>query len=109
MRYALRSGMTLTEYWDSTDRDLLNFVMAANERRSDEIEQGWDYARHIMWAVLQPNSKSEIKMSRIIRLKRDGPVIAEITPYQQQELDKWSEECDEDMPLVDWDGNPINK
>lgn len=48
-------------------------------------------------------------MSRIIRLKRDGPVVAEITPYQQQELDKWSEECDEDMPLVDWDGNPINK
>jgi hypothetical protein len=112
MMYAIKNGMSLTEFWDSTNRDLFNYILATNDKRSEEIELGWDYARHIMWAMLQPNSKEAIKVSSIIRLKRDGPIVPELTPYEKQELAKWSTKCDQDMidagaTLVDWDENPI--
>ena len=100
--------MTITEFYECQPRDVYIFLDAMYENKQDRIEQEWDYTRMIMWSNLQPNSKDPIRFSSIIRLKRDGAMVAEISPYEQQELDRWSEECDEDMPLVDWDGNPIN-
>ena len=100
--------MTITEFYECQPRDVYIFLDAMYENKQDRIEQEWDYTRQVMWAIFQKDNTQELKPSRFIRLKRDGPMVAEITPYQQQELDRWSEECDEDMPLVDWDGNPIN-
>ncbi len=106
--------MSVSEFWESTYRDIFNFIQAYNDKRFESLEDGWDYVRHIMWASMQPNSKEEIKVSSIIRLKRDGPSTKVLTPYEKQELAKWSAKCDEEMIrdgaiLVDWDGNPINK
>lgn len=104
--------MSVSEFWESTYRDIFNFIKAYNDKREFDIEQGWDYTRHIMWASMQPNSTKEIKVSSIIRLKRDGPIRKELSGYEQQELDKWSAQCDEEMKesgfvLVDWDGNVV--
>ena len=108
MRICFKHGMSVSEFWQCTYRDIFNFVKAHNDDRADKIEQAWDYVRHIMWSNMQPNSTKEIKVSRIIRLKRDGAMIPEISTYDQQELDRWSDDCDAEMNLVDWDGNPIN-
>jgi hypothetical protein len=99
--------MSVSEFYECEFVEVCIFLEERSAANAEREQQEWDYVRHIMWSNLQPNASKEIKISSIIRLKRDGAMFKELTPYEQQELDRWSEACDEGMDLVDWDGNPI--
>lgn len=92
----MRYGMTAQEFYDSTPRELSLFFEAKRERMEFEIEQGWDYVRYVMMGALMPYSKKAIKPQDVMKLKRDGRML-HLTPWEQQEMDRWAREQDEIM------------
>lgn len=91
--------MSISDYWDSTPRDLFNFIQAGRERMEFEIEQGYDNTRRIMWAVYQSMNGGHTKPQDFIRLSRDQPVKV-LDPFEKQELEEWSRQCDAEMGLI---------
>lgn len=96
MRTALKLGMTVSEYYECTDRDLYNFVRARYELINEDREQMWDYSRHIMWASLAGMTGKPDSPTKVIRLKRDGKEV-ELTPYLKQEISEWSKKMDAEI------------
>lgn len=96
MRTALRFGMSLTEYYEATDRDVYNFIRAGYERLNEDREQMWDYTRHVMWSQMASMTGKPKEPKNVMQLGRDG---IEITPYQKQELREWSKRMDKEMGL----------
>lgn len=96
MDYCIRFGMTVSEFWQCRPIDSHLFLKARIAARNDEVEQGWDYTRHEMWAAIKPHVEKDLKPHQLIRLKRDGKEI-DLTPYDAQELKKWNEEMDKQM------------
>lgn len=104
--------MTVTEFWESEPIDVFVFLEVRSKAMREREQQEWDYVRHIMVGSMQPYSERPLKYTDIMRLDRDGKHIPELTPYEKQELARWSARCDQEMidsgaTLVDWHGNPI--
>ena len=98
MRLALKLGMSLSEYYESTDRDLHNFIQAGLERQNEEYELAWNVARHEMWASIAPHTKETITPARLVPMK--GDVVAkEMTPFEKQWLAEWEAEQDKEMNI----------
>ncbi len=105
--------MNVADFWQYEPIDIFIFLEERSNAKREEEQQQWDYVRHIMVAAMQPYSEEKIKFSDIIGLDRDGVKSKELSPFEKQELKRWSAKCDEEMirdgaVLVDWDGNPIN-
>lgn len=92
----MRYGMTAAEFYDSTPRELSLWIEAQREKLEFEIEQGWDYVRHVMLGAMMPYSKKVLRPGDVIKLQRDRRV-AGLSAWEQQELDRWSDEQDEAM------------
>lgn len=99
--------MSIAEFYKCTNRELFIFIAARSEALKEERIHSWDIARHMMWASIQPHVEKKMKPSDLIRIETDT-ITPDLSGYEKQEIDRWSEKCDEGMPLVDWDGNPIN-
>lgn len=99
MRIAIKFGMSIEEFYDCSNRELDNYLLAKSEAKRDEIEQAWDFTRHIMYAAIQPHNEKQIKPRDLIKLDRDGNRL-ELSPYENQELKKWNAKMDEGMTLV---------
>lgn len=99
-REAVRYGMTLSEFYDSTPRDLAIYLAGKREALEFEIEQGWDYVRHVMYAALSPYTPkgSSLKPEGLITLQRDkerkhGPT----SEWMKQRLKEWEAQMDAEM------------
>lgn len=106
--------MSPSEFWECEPIDVFIFLEERSGAVRDREQQEYDYVRRLMVAAMQPYSETPIKYTDVIRLDRDGPEVKELTPFERQELARWSAKCDEEMEangmiLVDWHGNPINK
>jgi NADP-dependent 3-hydroxy acid dehydrogenase YdfG len=88
--------MSLSDFYDASPRDTYNIIKASQEKQEQEYEHSWDVTRHIMWAAITPHITKKIKVTDLIRLKRDGLII-ELDPYDKQQLDEWDRMCDEEM------------
>ena len=100
MTYALKCGMSLTEYYDSTPRDLYYFIKAANERREEDIEQTYDNTRRIMWASIAAMAGDKVPgIEKLIPLKRDKANQIELTPFVKQRIKSMSAEMDNEMGI----------
>ncbi len=96
MRTALKFGMSLSEYYEATDRDVYNFIKAGFQRLEEEREQMWDYTRHIMWAQMASMTGKPKEPRNVMQLKRDK---VELTPYTEQEIREWSKRMDKEMGI----------
>lgn len=100
MRAAIKYGMTVTEFYDSTDRDIYNFITARIEKLDDEVQQQYENTRLIMWASIAAMNGNKLKPEQILKLKRDK-VDAEISGWTKQEVAKWNKLMDEGpMPII---------
>jgi hypothetical protein len=88
--------MTIKEFEDCSPRDTYNFILAGQEKHFENIEQGWDYARHIMWAAISAFGGNKKTAKQMWPLPKDKGV-AELSPFDKQELSKWDEAMDEEM------------
>lgn len=102
-REAVRYGMSLSEFYDSTPRDLAIYLSGRREALEFEIEQGWDYVRHIMFSALSPYTPkgSSLKPEGLITLQRDkekkhGPT----SEWMRQRIKEWEAQMDADMAQV---------
>jgi len=103
MQESVAAGMTLTEFYGATDREIYNFIIG----HSKNVDQVWNYVRHIMLASFIPWTEKgvELKPGQIISI----PSIDKehnLTPFekQQEELKKealkeWGRKLDE-IPIV---------
>ena len=98
--------MSIAEFYKCTNRELFIFIAARSEALKEERIHNWDIARNIMASAFRSQG-NDVKPRDLIRLDTDV-LTPDISGFEKQEIDKWSEKCDEGMPLVDWDGNPIN-
>jgi hypothetical protein len=99
MRLAIKFGMSISYFYDSTPRELYNFIRAKREALEERQEQELDYMRHVMWSSMVMHTTTKIKPDQILRLKRDGKQI-ELTPYLKQEVSKWEQEMDKEMGIL---------
>lgn len=104
--------MSVSEFWNCEPIDVFIFLEERSGAVRDREQQEWDYVRRLMVAVMQPYSKEQIRFADIVWLDRDGKQVKQLTPFEKQELEKWSAKCDQEMKdagfvLVDWDGNPV--
>ncbi len=98
---ALRFGLTLKEFYDSTPKDIHTYIEAKQKQQEFDIEQGWDYTRNIMLAQLASMGADKYKKPQdVMRLKRDGQRIVELTDEQKQQLKEWEEEMDKEMGII---------
>ncbi len=91
--------MSIDEYYESSNRELDNFLIAKSEAKKEELEQTWDFVRHQMWASVQPHIEKKLKVSDLIRLDRDAPKT-KLTEYTKQELKTLAAKLDKGMNLV---------
>lgn len=96
MRTAFKYGMSVSEYYECTARDVYNFIRAKIKGEEERHEQEWDYTRSIMWYTMMSMTGEPKSPDKVIRLKRDKKII-EITPFTQQEIDKWAAKMDKEM------------
>ncbi len=99
MRLAIKFGMSISDFYESTPRELYNFIRAKREAAEERHEQELDYMRHVMWSAMVMHTTTKIKPDQILRLKRDGKQI-ELTPYLKQEVSKWEQEMDREMGIL---------
>lgn len=91
--------MSIRDFYDASPRDTYNAVKAWQEAQELEYENTWDVTRHIMWASIAPHITKRIKVTDLVKLKRDRLNI-ELDPYDQQQLDEWERRQDEEMRLA---------
>lgn len=60
-----------------------------------EVEQGWDYTRHLMAAVISSMCKAT-RPDQIITLKRDGKKV-DLSGFEKQQLEDFNEALDEEL------------
>jgi len=94
MRLALKLGMTIREFYKSTERELYNFITAKVELQKEQRTHDWDVARHIMWSSIQPHSEKQIKVRDLIRLEHDSD-RKELTEWENQYIKNWNKLMDE--------------
>jgi len=99
MKLAVKFGMSISEFWKSTDRELFNFVEARSQGLKESREHDWDVARHIMWASYQPHADKKLRVQDFVKLSTDGN-RDDLTEWENQELKKWNAKMDEGMILV---------
>ena len=96
MRAAFKLGMSVSEYYECTSRDVYNFIRAKLEGEEEQREQEWDNTRHIMLSVFASMTGKPDTPDKVIKLKRDKKAI-EITPYTKQEIERWAAKMDKEM------------
>jgi hypothetical protein len=97
MSEALMHGMSVREFYDCTPKDVHVFLVAKHKKVGFDLEQGWDYTRNIMLPSMMQVSTKYSRPQDIMRLKRDGRAMTELTPEEQAKLDDWAKKCDEEM------------
>ncbi len=91
--------MSISEFYDTTSKDLTLYLRIKMEQRKEEIELGYDYTRRIMWASLAAMNGDKIKYTDLIQLSFDKANTTEVTPYQKQEMKKIFADMDKSMGL----------
>jgi hypothetical protein len=94
-REAIKYGMTLFDYYESTPRDLFNFLKAKREKQKEDHEVHLNYIRYLMWASIQPHSTKEVRFSDL--LKSGEAKVIELSPEDKKAVDDWAAECDKEM------------
>lgn len=92
--------MTVSEFYESSPRDIYNYIIGRSTQIQFDIEQGWDYVRYVMAGSMIPYSTKSIRPTDIIKLDRDKIKMPGLTPYEQQELERWSKRMDEEMNVI---------
>lgn len=87
--------MSNTEFLEASNLEVQLFIEGRTQMIEFEVEQGWDYTRHIMSSIYSSMVKN-VKPDAVIRLKRDGKT-KELTKYEKQQLSEWSKQMDAEM------------
>ncbi len=99
MGAAIRYGMTIDEFYNSTSRDLTLFIKIKSEQVRDDIERQYDHTRKIMWASIAAMNGDKIKPSDLIPLSGDVVKVKTQTAYEKQQMIKTMKEMDKDMGI----------
>jgi hypothetical protein len=95
--------MSVSEFYDATPRDLYNYLAGRRDAMQFEIEQGWDYVRHVMFAAISPYAPkgNSLKPETIIPLERDkGRTAGPPSEWMKQRIREWEAEQDEIMSKI---------
>lgn len=96
---SIKFGMTISEFYECTPRELYNFIHARREALEEEREHDLHCTRLGMWASYIAMNGNKVKPTDFLRLKRDGPVKKELTAAEKRKLEAWSKKCDDEMRI----------
>lgn len=100
MQNALKLGMSVSEFYECTPRDLYNFFKGRSEGLAEQREHELECTRQIMWASIAAMNGNKIRPHELIPLPKDKKNIKQPTPFELQELRKWAEQQDREMGII---------
>lgn len=94
MHLAIKYGMTVREFYKSTERELSIFITAKVSAQKEQRVHDWEIARHVMRDIRQQYSDKILTVQDVMRMEHDSD-RKELSDWENQELKKWNKLMDE--------------